>query len=124
MPRLEPVMTATVPARSNGVFFIAWTPFLFSSLFFFVMPGLVPGSHVFKIGPKVETPVAGINPGMTKPKGSAMKSITVATLALLTATPALAQQGVSPTEIVVEIMCELLFLLASMFLGRESDSER
>ena len=66
-----------------------------------VVPGLVPGTHVFKIGPKVKTPIAGINPGMTKLKGSAMKSITVATLALLTATPALAQQGVSPTEIVV-----------------------
>src|SRR5437868_2052391 len=38
---------------------------------------------------------------MTKLEGSAMKSITVATLALLTATPALAQQGVSPTEIVI-----------------------
>src|SRR5580704_14258821 len=41
MPRLEPVMTATFPVRSNGVFFI------FCALpAFLVMPGLVPGIHV------------------------------------------------------------------------------
>src|SRR5436853_6042650 len=46
----------------------------------------------------------GLCPAMTKQgigRKSAMKSITIGTLALLAATPALAQQGVSPTEIVI-----------------------
>src|SRR4051812_29104274 len=41
MPRLEPVTTATLPVRSNGVDCIARIPFAF------VMPGPVPGIHVF-----------------------------------------------------------------------------
>src|SRR5436853_4356730 len=46
----------------------------------------------------------GLCPAMTKQgigRKSAMKSIAITTLALLGATPAFAQQGVSPTEIVI-----------------------
>src|ERR1700737_1362009 len=44
MPRLEPVMTATLPVRSNGVFFI-----LVSSAYLLLIPGCAarrrPGIH-------------------------------------------------------------------------------
>src|SRR6266436_7601137 len=48
MPRLEPVMTATVPVRSNGVFFILLSP---SVLILFVMAGLVPAIHALPLRP-------------------------------------------------------------------------
>src|SRR5713226_8662345 len=47
MPRLEPVMTATLPVRSNGVPFTARTPFLFIHYSLSVMAALVPAIHVF-----------------------------------------------------------------------------
>ena len=44
MPRLEPVMTATLPVRSNGVFFIAVSPwFLFLASYSEVMRRACPG---------------------------------------------------------------------------------
>src|SRR6185295_2672424 len=62
---------------------------------------LVPGCGAFKM-PSIQR--RG-RPGRAKAtkigSESIMKSITIATLALLGATPALAQQGVSPTEIVI-----------------------
>src|ERR1700710_777367 len=45
MPRLEPVTTATLPVRSNGVPFTIRTPFLFLVVSQSVMPGLDPGIH-------------------------------------------------------------------------------
>src|SRR5580693_8715928 len=50
MPRLEPVTTATLPVRSNGVFFIGSVPFAFDAARFDVspvMPGLDPDIHAF-----------------------------------------------------------------------------
>jgi hypothetical protein len=46
MPRLEPVMTATWPDRSNGVFFIFFV--LPDSRQRHVMRGLDPPIHLFK----------------------------------------------------------------------------
>src|SRR5229473_1720828 len=47
MPRLEPVMTATLPVRSNGVFFTALLRFLIVRFFHPSWPGFVPAIHVF-----------------------------------------------------------------------------
>src|SRR6185295_19777641 len=48
MPRLEPVMTATFPVRSNGVFFTTCAPScLFAFGFPSVMAGLDPAIHDF-----------------------------------------------------------------------------
>src|SRR6478672_2794231 len=44
MPRLEPVMTATFPVRSNGVFFIVVS----LTIAILVMPGLDPGIHLLR----------------------------------------------------------------------------
>src|SRR5882757_7388696 len=61
MPRLEPVMTATFPVRSNGVFFTTVLRF-FIVRYSVVMAGLVPAIHVFTCG---QTWLPGIRPGMT-----------------------------------------------------------
>src|SRR6202171_651058 len=48
MPRLEPVMTATLPVRSNGVPFTALLPSCFNRpVFSFVIAGLAPPIQVF-----------------------------------------------------------------------------
>src|SRR6516162_10183819 len=55
MPRLEPVMTATWPVRSNGVPFTACAPFCcLGFLHPPAMPGLDPGIHDFLGGQDVD----------------------------------------------------------------------
>src|SRR5260370_29841665 len=48
MPRLEPVMTATLPVRSNGVPFMTCAPFCFLRLSGIVIRGLDPRIHLLK----------------------------------------------------------------------------
>src|ERR1700727_2662170 len=67
MPRLEPVTTATLPVRSNGVFFTAHLLFL-SFVVFFVMAGLRPGHPRLLCGQAffaTKTWMPGTSPGMT-----------------------------------------------------------
>src|SRR5260370_30655852 len=68
MPRLEPVMTATVPVRSNGVFFILFVPSLFLvTVSHSSCPGLTRASTTYFDCPK--TWMAGSSPAMTTTMG-------------------------------------------------------
>src|SRR5258705_4063812 len=66
MPRLEPVMTATLPVRSNGLPFTARTPFFVIRLLLSLRHGRAcPGHPRLSCCYTVKTWMPGTRPGMT-----------------------------------------------------------
>src|SRR5439155_45194 len=70
MPPLPPVTMATLPERSNG--------FAAMCVSFLVMPGLVPGIHVFLVADVLRTWMAGTSPAMTSEKRTGYANLAVA----------------------------------------------